>query len=42
VVTGGAGGWIRAWSTRAKVDDPQKVLDGLRAWLPEVLPGVKN
>jgi WD40 repeat protein len=39
VVTGGTGGWIRVWSTRAKVDDPQKVLDGLRAWLPEVLPG---
>ncbi|APR81946.1 Hypothetical protein A7982_07295 [Minicystis rosea] len=37
VVTGGADGWMRTFSTRTHTDDPARVLQILGAWLPEVV-----
>jgi len=44
VVTGGADGWMRVWSTRMTAEDPARVLEVLGKWLPEVAsprPGEK-
>jgi WD40 repeat protein len=35
VVTGGAEGWLRAFSTSPALGDPQATLAALRKWLPE-------
>jgi WD40 repeat protein len=35
VVTGGAEGWLRAFSTSPALGDPQATLAALRSWLPE-------
>lgn len=35
VVTGGADGWIQAWATRTLVDDPRRLVDTLKPWLPK-------
>lgn len=35
VVTGGADGWIRAWATRTREDDPQRLLDIVNTWEAE-------
>lgn len=36
VVTGGAGGFLRAFATRTHDDDPARVTAALHAWLPEL------
>lgn len=35
LVTGGAEGWIRAFSTSSAVEDPAETLRALKSWLPE-------